>query len=192
MGVIVEKVQASYRDKLKEGFSFYNIFYFVLFSFVGWILETLRFLSKGRLVNRGFLSGPFCIIYGFCTLIIKYINAKIKIKNKYLKAVVLWISVIISCTIVEYFASYFIELIFGIRLWNYAKFPLNLNGRIRLGMSITWGFCGLILIYVIKPFVDKIYDKFYDEKSLMRRITYIILLIMIIDFCSSCIHYLVK
>ena len=61
------------------------MFYFVLCSFIGWVLETLRFLSRGKLVNRGFLTGPFCIIYGFCALLIMFINDKIKIKNKILK-----------------------------------------------------------------------------------------------------------
>ena len=99
---------------------------------------------------------------------------------------------VISCTIVEYLSSYFIELIFGIRLWNYAKFPLNINGRIRLAMSLTWGFCGIIFVYVVKPFIDKIYDKYFSKNAFMKSIVYIILLVMIIDFSKSCIHYLVK
>lgn len=166
---------------------YYQAFYFILFSFVGWLIETIYHFAKGIFVNRGFLTGPFCIIYGFGTLIMIKLNDRIKIKNKLLKAIILWVSIFISCTLFEYLTSYFTELLFGIRLWDYSGLSFNIEGRVRLITSIAWSNCGIVLIYFIKPIVDKIYDKLLNKKQKVFKKIHIILWIMFIDWLVSII-----
>ena len=80
-------------------------FYFVLFliySFIGWLMEISFTLYKDKtLVNRGFLMGPYCPIYGSgCILIILLLN-------RYLKdPIVLFIMSMVICSILEYVVSF--------------------------------------------------------------------------------------
>ena len=166
---------------------YYNSFYFILFSFIGWIIETIYHFAKGIFVNRGFLTGPFCIIYGFSTLIILKLDEKLKIKNKILKAIVLWITIFITCSAFEYLTSYLIEMLFGIRLWDYSGLSYNINGRVRLITSVAWSNCGVVLIYLFKPFIDKIYLKLLNRKEKLFNIIHIILWLMFIDWIISII-----
>ena len=166
---------------------YYQAFYFILLSFVGWLIETIYHFAKGIFVNRGFLTGPFCIIYGFGTLIMLKLNNKIKIKNRFLRVIILWISIFISCTLFEYLSSYFIELLFGIRLWDYSGLSFNIAGRVRLITSIAWSNCGILLIYFIKPVIDNIYDKLLSKKQIVFKIIHIILWIMFMDCFISII-----
>ena len=166
---------------------YYQAYYFILFSLVGWLIETIYHFAKGIFVNRGFLTGPFCIIYGFGTLIMIKLNDRIKIKNKLIKAIILWGSIFISCTLFEYLTSYFTELFFGIRLWDYSGLSFNIEGRVRLITSIAWSNCGIVLIYFIKPIVDKIYDKLLNKKQKVFKMIHIILWIMFIDWLVSII-----
>ena len=166
---------------------YYNSLIFILFSFIGWIIETIYHFSKGIFVNRGFLTGPFCIIYGFSALIILKLYEKIKIKNKALKATILWLSIFVSCSIFEYLTSYIIESLYGIRLWDYTGYSYNINGRIRLITSIAWSNCGLVLVYLIKPFIDKLYLELLTKKDALFNIIHIVLWIMFIDWLISTI-----
>lgn len=170
---------------------YYKAFYFILFSLIGWIIETIYHFSKAIYVNRGFLTGPFCIMYGFGALIMMKIYEKIKIKNKFLKAIILWLSIFIVCSLFEYLTSYIIEVLFGIRLWDYSGLSFNINGRIRLITSISWSNCGVVLIYFIKPYIDKIYNKLLNKKNTLFNIIHIILWIMLIDWIISIITNLI-
>lgn len=170
---------------------YYQSFYFILFSFIGWIIETIYHFAKGIYVNRGFLTGPFCIIYGFGVLIMMKINEKIKVKNKFFKAIILWLSVFVACTLFEYLTSYFIELLFGIRLWDYSGLSFNVGGRVRLITSIAWSNCGLVLIYFIKPLIDKIYNNLLNKKNAVFNIIHIVLWLMFIDWIISMVTNLI-
>ena len=166
---------------------YYDSFYFILFSFIGWIIEIIYHFVKGIFVNRGFLTGPFCIIYGFSTLIILKLDEKIKIKNKILKAIVLWITIFITCSAFEYLTSYLIEMLFEIRLWDYSGLSYNINGRVRLITSVAWSNCGVVLIYLFKSFIDKIYLKLLNRKEKLFNIIHIILWLMFLDWIISII-----
>ena len=166
---------------------YYNAFNFILFSFIGWIIEIIYHFAKGIFTNRGFLTGPFCIIYGFCSLIIIKLDEKIKIKNRIMKVLLLWITIFITCSIFEYLTSYIIEIIFGIRLWDYSGLSYNINGRVRLITSVAWSNCGIILIYFIKPIIDKIYSNLLNKKDRLFNTIHLILWIMFIDWIISII-----
>ena len=98
---------------------------FIIYSFIGWTIEMVACaIANKKIVNRGFLVGPYCPIYGFSSLIM------IGVLQKYLNdAFVLFIMAIFICTFTEYITSYIMEKIFHARWWDYTNIPFNLNGR---------------------------------------------------------------
>ncbi|MDR2658475.1 MAG: putative ABC transporter permease [Spirochaetaceae bacterium] len=126
--------------------------YFSVMSFVGWIIETIyRSYKEKKFVNAGFLSGPFLLIYGFGALIINVINIATQKFPLILSSAV----TLLSPTFLEYFASWILEKIFKLKLWDYSKRRFNLNGRICLKFSIIWALFATIDILIIQPFVLK-------------------------------------
>ena len=101
---------------------------FLMYSFVGWSLEVIgKLLEKGKFVNRGFLVGPYCPIYGVGSILM------IILLNRYINdPPTLFIMSILLFSVLEYSTSYFMEKIFKIRWWDYTRRKFNINGRICL------------------------------------------------------------
>jgi len=124
------------------------ILFFTLYSFMGWLLETSCVsISEGKFVNRGFLSGPFCPIYGFGTVLI--IWSLTILKNIPLPAKIM-LAILLTTTL-EYLTGFLMEKLFKCKWWDYSKEFLNLHGRICLKFSLLWGILAYILIAVIHP-----------------------------------------
>lgn len=128
------------------------IFYF--YSFMGWLMEVcLTLFQERKFINRGFLIGPMCPIYGFgCVLILLLLN------KYHGEPVTLFFMAIILCSILEYTTSYLMEKIFKNRWWDYTNFKYNINGRICLETMIPFGFLALIMYYGINPFLIKTFS----------------------------------
>ena len=131
----------------------YLFMIFFLTSLMGYICEVIYCSIVDHYFewNRGFLFGPYVPIYGVGTLLIiglskKYFNDPIAL---------FWLTVI-TCSLVEYFASWIMEKLFKVRWWNYSTQKFNVNGRICLLNSFLFGFGGLLIIYVLYPFFQKI------------------------------------
>lgn len=121
---------------------------FIIYSIVGWIIEVINFLLLERkFINRGFLIGPYCPIYGvgsvFITLLISPTNDFV---STLLKAMVI-------CSILEYTTSYLMEKIFKTRWWDYSKNKFNINGRICLETMVLFGIGGVIVVEYASPFI---------------------------------------
>lgn len=103
-----------------------------------------------RFVNRGFLLGPICPIYGYGVLgIILLIGQNTSdILSVFLKAILI-------CSLLEYFTSYLMEKLFKARWWDYSQRKYNINGRICLETMLPFGILGCIVIYLIHPMVTK-------------------------------------
>lgn len=125
------------------------ILLFMFYSFVGWVIEIINeLITEKRYVNRGFLIGPYCPIYGCGALII------ILSLTRYLKdPIVLFIMAVVICSILEYFTSYIMEKIFKARWWDYTNRKYNINGRICLETLVPFGIGGLIIMYLVNPLV---------------------------------------
>lgn len=123
------------------------IFYF--YSFMGWLMEIcLTLVQERKFINRGFLIGPICPIYGIgCVLILLLLN------KYHGEPVTLFFMAIIICSILEYTTSYLMEKIFKNRWWDYSNFKYNINGRICLETMIPFGFLSLVMYYGINPFL---------------------------------------
>ena len=135
---------------MKEIFIYF--LFFIIYSFLGWLLEvTVKLVEEQRFINRGFLIGPICPIYGVGSLIFHLTL------NKYINDPwTLFIMIILTCSILEYSTSYILEKIFHTRWWDYSRKKFNINGRICLETMIPFGIFGLIIMYILNPFFLKI------------------------------------
>ena len=122
---------------------------FLIYSFAGWLIETVGvFIKYKKFINRGFLLGPYCPIYGTGVVLITLLLSKYSddIFALFFLATTL-------CGILEYFTSYIMEKIFKARWWDYSKMRFNINGRICLETLILFGFAGIIILHYLNPFL---------------------------------------
>ena len=141
-----------------EKISLYFIL-FLIYSFLGWLMEVINSLIKEKkFVNRGFLLGPYCPIYGYSSIIMIFYLDKYKedILTVFLLAVVV-------CSIVEYLVSLIMEKLFNARWWDYSNRKFNINGRVCLTNAFLFGLLGVLLVYVINPFLLEIINKINYE-----------------------------
>ena len=131
---------------------------FLFYSFLGWILEmVVCSIADKKVVNRGFLIGPYCPIYGSGCLLI------ISLLHKYQDdPFTLFIMAVIVCSLLEYFTSYIMEKLFKARWWDYSDRRFNINGRICLDNLVLFGVLGLLIFYVANPFFGGLIDRFND------------------------------
>ena len=141
----------------------YIFILFIIYSFLGWIVEILDiFITKGKIVNRGFLIGPYCPIYGVGLLLI--INL---LKNYTDSIIVLFILSACICMILEYLTSYFMEKLFHARWWDFSDSKFNLNGRICLETTIPFGLGGVFIMYVVNPFFTGLLNKLSSKETII-------------------------
>lgn len=126
---------------------------FAIYSFIGWIWETI-FVSvrKKKVINRGFLYGPWLPIYGLGALLILHVSSPWKDVPS-----IVFLSGMIGASILEYFTGVIMEYLFHVRYWDYSNQPFNLNGHICLHVSLAWGIASLLLIYLIHPVLITIF-----------------------------------
>lgn len=162
--------------------------YFFIFSFAGWLLETAYCLSElGYFVKRGFLYGPICPIYGFGALILIIFLSKYKKQS--LK---LFLSAAIICSCFEYLVGFGLDALFAAKWWDYSSEFLNLNGRISLLFSFSWGIIAIIFINHVFPFIEKHFDNLFKKFNcnIQNIISISFICIFIADATFSCIKYL--
>ena len=160
---------------------YYYFLLFLIYSFIGWLIEVIgKLIEKHKFINRGFLVGPICPIYGHgCILMILTLS---RYKDNPLT---LFIYAIFICSLLEYFTSYFMEKIFKTRWWDYSTKKFNLNGRICAETMIPFGILGTLVICVINPIFEYLLNLFNFETI---KITAIVLFILyIIDYTISLI-----
>lgn len=164
------------------------VLYFFIYSFLGWILETIYcIVTLGVFNKRGFLYGPVCPIYGFgaIILILCLNNIKTNTIGKFFIGM-------IAFTIFEYIVSLLLETLFGLRWWDYTNEALNFQGRVSLSFSIAWGIIGVIFVEKIHPFVKSKVKKITFLWSKKKFITIIIILvcIIVVDCIFSVLKYM--
>jgi len=136
--------------------------YFIIYSFLGYIIETLFALINYNVLEsrKSFLYGPFCGIYGLGGVVL-ILSLKYFKKNNY----TLFLGGFLVGGALEYIISYIGEVMFDARWWDYSDRFLNINGRICLLYSLFWGILALILMRIINPQVDKFID---DIKKMIK------------------------
>lgn len=155
------------------------LFFFYIYSFVGWIWESSYCSIKGRHpVNRGFLKGPMIPIYGSGACVMLMAAAPFKDN-----LILTFVSGSIIASALEYATGAAMEAIFKVRYWDYSKQPLNLNGHICLGASIGWGFATILITRLIHEPVDGLMRSIPSE--VLSGITFVTTIYFVSDFSIS-------
>lgn len=129
---------------------YYIISWFFIYSFLGWAWESAYVSIKNKkFVNRGFINGPLCTIYGAGAVTI-YLLLRPFEKNLAL----LYLGGVITATALEYVTGWIMETVFHTRWWDYSNKKFNLHGYISLASSLLWGAFSILLFKLLQPFVS--------------------------------------
>ena len=157
------------------------LIYFITYSFLGWVMESIfRSVCEKKLINTGFLKGPFCPIYGIGAIIMILF-----LKNFSNNLILLFFISIIVFTIWEYIVGILLEKLFHTKYWDYSNNKFNFQGRICLMNSIFWGILGVVFIQYIHPFIENIIEKL--DIRLLTYIYSIIGIAILVDMITSII-----
>lgn len=168
------------------------IFYFFFYSFIGWFFESCYCsIRPKKWVNRGFLRGPLCPIYGtgglvmmVCLLPLRHIT-----KSLYINELIIFVAGAILCDIVEFMTSYIMEKLFNARWWDYSNKKFNIQGRICLTHTFYWGTCSCLFVFILEPIMN-LYIVGQVSESSRNILTYIFLTVFAFDLLDTVIHAL--
>jgi uncharacterized membrane protein len=125
------------------------IWLFFIYAFIGWCSEVAYAAAEtGRFVNRGFLNGPLCPVYGFG--VVTVLTLLTPLKDNIL---VLFVGSVILTSVLEWLTGWILEKTFHQKWWDYTNYPFNISGYICLKFSLVWGIGCLLAVKVIQPVI---------------------------------------
>lgn len=123
---------------------------FFVYAFLGWCTEvSYAALRTGKFVNRGFLNGPVCPIYG-CGVVVVLAGLE-PLKGNFM---LLFLGSVVLTSALEWATGFVLEKLFRQRWWDYSDKPFNLGGYICLEFSIMWGFACLFVVDILHPSIE--------------------------------------
>ncbi len=133
----------------EEGLVFW-IAYFIIYSFSGWIIEVLHaFIERKEWVNRGFIKGPFCPIYGFGVLMLLVVLTPVEGNWP-----LLFILAVALITLLEFVTGLLLETLFGAKWWDYQDEKYHVKGYVCPKYSLLFGGMAIITIKGIHPLIE--------------------------------------
>ncbi len=156
--------------------------YFMIFSIIGYFVETIYSLIKGIDYDSGFLNGPWAIVYGFGIVFTVFINNRIKIKKGLFRFIVLFLVLSISITAIEYSGGLIIEYLFDRVYWGYSHHTFSIGKYASLEMMFLWGGITVLFAYFLEEKLSKLMIKIPLFISLLG------ILLIIIDFVFTLIN----
>ena len=156
--------------------------WFCIYGFVGWAYESAicSQVKYHRFINRGYLKGPICPIYGVGAV------ANILLLGQIGSAPGLFVAAMLISGVVEYFTSYFMEKLFHQRWWDYTRYRFNLHGRICLYGCVIFGIANLIILKVIHPAV--VYLTGRIPEVALTEITILLYVVFLGDVIYTTLH----
>lgn len=159
----------------------YLFLVFMLYSVVGYFCEIVcSSIKQKKLVNRGFLFGPYCPIYGVGSLFILFLLLRFKEDP-----VIVFVLGAIITSALEYSTSFVLEKIFHNKWWDYSDEKFNIHGRIFLQNTLLFGLGSLVIIYTGERIITKALGVF--SPFAMKVLAYSVLVIFVLDVVYSCI-----
>lgn len=133
---------------------YYIFINFFLYSFIGWCAEVaFAALKERKFVNRGFLNGPLCPVYGIG------VTAVVMLMHPFKEQLfLLYILSAVLVTVLEWLTGFLLEVLFHHKWWDYSGMPLNLNGYVCLPFSLLWGAACVFIVKVLHPLIFKAYS----------------------------------
>lgn len=124
---------------------------FFVYAFLGWCTEVaFAAVKTGKFVNRGFLNGPLCPIYGVGVVLVVLLLMPV-----HQNLVLLYVASTVLVTVLEGLTGFFMDKIFHHKWWDYTDQPLNIGGYVCLPFSLVWGVCCVLIVRVIHPVVGR-------------------------------------
>lgn len=163
----------------------YYVNCFLVYSFFGYLYETIVSHITKRKFNSGILYTPFTPIYGFGVVLILLISKYFFINlhlPKIFEISIILIILMFCLTLLEFIGGILIEKTCGVVYWDYSRFKFHIGHYIALEITLLWGFLSLILIYIVHPLLT-------DFISMIPKfITISLIIIIIIDLIFSVMH----
>lgn len=152
---------------------------FILYAFIGWCAEvTYTYVNKSHFVNRGFLKGPYCPIYGCGILAVVLLLEPLKDN-----LVLLFVGAFALTTALEYITGLILEKVFKKKWWDYSTLPFNIHGYVCLKFSILWGLGCCLMINEVHPMMHKLIE-WIPPKAGVPLLT-VIFLVFMVDVVST-------
>ncbi len=127
------------------------LLFFASYAIMGWIAEVIfAALKTGKFVNRGFLNGPLCPIYGFGVVAVVLVLWPVRDNM-----ILLFAGSLILTSALEFITGLILEKVFHDHWWDYSKEPFNIKGYVCLRFSIMWGLACVMVIKVLHPLVER-------------------------------------
>ncbi len=137
---------------------------FLIYAFGGWVIEVIFHASRmGLIVNRGFLCGPVCPVYGVVGVIVHFLvtglmplfsaTSELADSNRPTDILLLYLGGVLLATLVELIAGWLMFHLFHTRWWDYSNEPFNLGGYICLRFSLLWGIAVLAIVRMLTPMI---------------------------------------
>ncbi len=156
--------------------NFYEaLWIFLIYAFIGWCTEVAyATLKTGKFINRGFLNGPVCPIYGCGVLLVVLLLEPLKANG-----LVLFVGSFIVTTAIEFVTGFVLEKLFHNRWWDYSAEPFNIMGYVCLRFSIIWGLACLFVVLIVHTAI-------YGFISLIPTVLgYVLLAVLALAFASD-------
>lgn len=152
--------------------------WFLFYSFIGWMYESILVsCQQHRLVNRGFLNGPLCPIYGTGAILGVAILGNVR------NPIIIFLISMVGATILEYTTSWVMEQLFHARWWDYSNFRFNLQGRVCLLGALIFGLGGVGVVLGSQPYVERVTDMI--PLPMLHTLVTVLALITIIDLAVT-------
>ena len=128
------------------------LLYFFLYSFLGWCTEVAyATVKERRFVNRGFLGGPWCPLYGVG------VSAVVTLLDGFQDSLLLlYLSSFVLVTLIEGMTGFIMDKIFHHKWWDYTGLPFNIGGYVCLPFSIAWGAACLVIVKGVHPVIERL------------------------------------
>lgn len=155
------------------------VLFFSAYSILGWICESVWCsIGTKKLVNRGFLNGPYCPVYGFGALLILLVCEPVQPYPP-----LVFLLAMLAASVLEYFTGWLLETLFHTKWWDYSHRKFQIKGRVCLRNSILFGLLGLALTYGINPLVERGIDSLTARTQMIAAIG--MLLVFAVDLTHT-------
>lgn len=159
--------------------AFQWLFFFYMYCFFGWCFESawVSFKSK-KLVNRGFMRGPFLPLYGSGAIMMLVVSMPFRDN-----VVLTYFAGVIGATVLEYITGVTMEALFKVRYWDYSNQRFNFQGHICLSSSIAWGFLTILMTRVVHQPIERVVMALPQKP--LAYVTAMVTIYIVIDFTLS-------
>jgi len=155
------------------------IAYFIIYSFLGWLLEVIHaYIERGEWINRGFIKGPFCPIYGFGVLLLLAVLSPIQ-ENWF----ILFLGAVALITLLEFVTGLILETLFGAKWWEYSDEKFHVKGYVCLKYSLLFGVGAMFTVKWVHAFVENALEGI--PETYLQALALILLTYLAVDFIQT-------